>query len=1818
MQNKKSAALEKLRALKAKREMGSPSTTVERAPVHVVAEEKPVTTAMVTPKSERIDRLARFREQRAAKKAAEEVVSTPKSPVEPVVDETPVVEEPVEEAIDHIVEEPSHDIVIPDRIDLDRSKHDDDLTLSALRTEVDDLGKTHFLSDEKLKIERRLLSTIDDKDTQLHSLRTKFNDAVDEHHEELNRMKEDHTRREDELGRTMRSKLLEVEESKQTEAESRIKELKELYEEEIEKLKNQLFEQRSDLQDKLLNRQKELNERWEARCSQLEQELRNTEIRNVREITAMKERESDRVRGLVADKDREVVKEREMSEQKLNNFMERLNTLKDSLNEENMKLRENYRSEIVDLERRNAEMRANALKLLESKFDGLIQRMKDDSLKEVEKYEARLQDVRSNYSGKLLSVREELHQIFLRKEEEIRKDFSLREREMASRYESMLEEVRSRFDSLLSEKDRDIADMKMQSDVNMMKLRQAYEEKRMQEIEELRNKLALEQNLMADRYRTDLAKLQEEFLNHQRLTSEHREAFESERRIHYEAAIEKLRENYLKDIKDLEMATHGMMNELENKINSSSVNSMRERYERELMENLGEKIAAVHQSNMNKLDDERKSHQKKVMDIRNELEQERAQLQDYYFKKKSELDEIVVSKMHEAEIEHQNKISEMEKKFTERKDGQILDMRNTYDELLSKQKLEHDDYVTKLQTEFDSQFAENLQLFKTKEDAMLGTHTDAVKKLHDDYANVIVAKDDALAAAHSAHLVELENAEIQHIMDKKKLEVEHIKADIEARKQFKKQIAAEVEMMRETYAERQQRERDYVHTIESEYQQKINSINRGIIKFESDIKAKYKALMATNLDNCKDVINRRVEKEKEEWAAVEQAKLDMQKKLEAEKLDFESSVRERYTGIMESYKQTEAKTRSEFEDRVWSEVRAKQDEMIEQQRAFLAETRETEKKLREELSTEKETFVTEKEKELIAEKDILDQNLRTKAEDYKKKELELENAKVQLEIELRKKYDAEKDVFMAQQKSRYEQNHQEFLAMMEEKQKAIDEQEREVEDMKLKVRESVLVELRTLLARDRQHTRVLLNNEKSKLDQLKAQLLAEYLEQSRQLELSLQDREMKLKKRYDVQRHELETEFHDKKLALLHDIEDKEDSLRIKEESMMRDAEVDRMRIETQMKEKYETRALDTMKTMRQEHENRMRELKATIDTLNEALLSKDVEILNIKSESERVIEAEVLKRMAIEEEKLDTKFKLRETELQGEHSREMALQKNKHQLELTEISMKLERDSAAKLDTVVSSLRADYDDRISEIRSKHDAELKDVLDEASQNRVAIVENEINIEKKWRNISDEIIATKQAGFEDLIKEVREQVDAEKKALAEQFEKERKDLHDEYLKKEEILHYHQTEYNAQTDSRLNEKMREFKEAHDRVLEEKAKTWQEERDSLHDEYQKKVEANEDEKIAQIAVKEAEFEELYQKRCRDVENGFNKRREEVESKLKAIAAMRSDYEATLRTQTEEQLTAVTEKLDEMRETYEAKISEERTMRLGIEQENNTNVLALKKLEMDFALWKSDYAKQCKSQFSSIIEQLEQKLAKQQEILEERDFDAMERYKTLEIQIKEKEQQIKLRENEDLVRRQEEAMEKQKVEQANAAKARKLSTFKNKMGELWKVLETSEKEQLDFLNAVSSMTEYNEPVLEFYGREVLRLQDQLPLIELITRREFIKYRLREFNKQATDPKRLFVGDSTRLMKEEKQRREFVKELSRLNDQLVSLLPEYESKHSTPLLFKGKPYLEMMHHDIAREEREVSAENATRYRTTDRPANKTTARRRPKSKIRL
>lgn len=126
-------------------------------------------------------------------------------------------------------------------------------------------------------------------------------------------------------------------------------------------------------------------------------------------------------------------------------------------------------------------------------------------------------------------------------------------------------------------------------------------------------------------------------------------------------------------------------------------------------------------------------------------------------------------------------------------------------------------------------------------------------------------------------------------------------------------------------------------------------------------------------------------------------------------------------------------------------------------------------------------------------------------------------------------------------------------------------------------------------------------------------------------------------------------------------------------------------------------------------------------------------------------------------------------------------------------------------------------------------------------------------------------------------------------------------------------------------------------------------------------------------------------------------------------------------------------------------------------------------------------------------------------------------------------------------------------------------------KLKQLWQVLDVPDQERSAFSDGLIGAPQ---PVaLETLNGEIRRLEQQLPLLEVITRREFVQHRVRELEKKAGS---------------QKQVEEFGRELLKLTDHLRNEIPKYESKHNQKFMFRGKRFMDTLLSEVEQDIRSI------------------------------
>ncbi|RNF02459.1 hypothetical protein TraAM80_06365 [Trypanosoma rangeli] len=125
-------------------------------------------------------------------------------------------------------------------------------------------------------------------------------------------------------------------------------------------------------------------------------------------------------------------------------------------------------------------------------------------------------------------------------------------------------------------------------------------------------------------------------------------------------------------------------------------------------------------------------------------------------------------------------------------------------------------------------------------------------------------------------------------------------------------------------------------------------------------------------------------------------------------------------------------------------------------------------------------------------------------------------------------------------------------------------------------------------------------------------------------------------------------------------------------------------------------------------------------------------------------------------------------------------------------------------------------------------------------------------------------------------------------------------------------------------------------------------------------------------------------------------------------------------------------------------------------------------------------------------------------------------------------------------------------------------------KLQQLWSVMEVPEAEQEQALCRWSQLP-LPQRALEV-KKETRRLELQLPLLEVVTRREFLMHRLKELERSSSSNNNSKSSGGNSVQMEE-----FRKELLRLTEHLKSEIPRHESMYGSTFRFRGSRYMDTL-----------------------------------------
>jgi hypothetical protein len=252
----------------------------------------------------------------------------------------------------------------------------------------------------------------------------------------------------------------------------------------------------------------------------------------------------------------------------------------------------------------------------------------------------------------------------------------------------------------------------------------------------------------------------------------------------------------------------------------------------------------------------------------------------------------------------------------------------------------------------------------------------------------------------------------------------------------------------------------------------------------------------------------------------------------------------------------------------------------------------------------------------------------------------------------------------------------------------------------------------------------------------------------------------------------------------------------------------------------------------------------------------------------------------------------------------------------------------------------------------------------------------------------------------------------------------------------------------------------------------------------------------------------------------------------------------------------------------------------------------LKVRRMKVACQKWRADYQADAERRTSAILTTLEGRYLQEVEGLCRRLAAQKEREAVARLVEQEKEQRL-------LVRRSKEEQEAETRARAEAHDAARkaegtemLGAQRETLEKLWDALEADAGARNAFLLEAVRTAAYDPPLLALFEGETAKLAAQLPLLKTVTRREFVKYRLKCIHRFQKDPTlenaRELQGAGSPghelLPAHAAEARDvLMNELSLLNSRLVAGIEEYEGKFRASFMYRGVKYLDALRSDGAR-----------------------------------
>ena len=177
------------------------------------------------------------------------------------------------------------------------------------------------------------------------------------------------------------------------------------------------------------------------------------------------------------------------------------------------------------------------------------------------------------------------------------------------------------------------------------------------------------------------------------------------------------------------------------------------------------------------------------------------------------------------------------------------------------------------------------------------------------------------------------------------------------------------------------------------------------------------------------------------------------------------------------------------------------------------------------------------------------------------------------------------------------------------------------------------------------------------------------------------------------------------------------------------------------------------------------------------------------------------------------------------------------------------------------------------------------------------------------------------------------------------------------------------------------------------------------------------------------------------------------------------------------------------------------------------------IRRIKIACQRWRVDYQRMIEKRYDETVEAVEERYlaeirALQQELITLRKKDGETK---LELNTQARvEQEMRTAE---ILKRRDEELEEQRREREQAKNTASLQHHREQLAKVWSAMQTDPIDKIDFLTQVFEIAPYSNALLAHLQSYSTRLAAQLPLLQQVTRREFIKYRLKCIHRFQQDP---------------------------------------------------------------------------------------------------